>query len=122
MSLDRLRAALAGATRGPWLMAHTASTGGPVIIQERGGSPSPMEITHYYGDKRQFHGDAMIDMTPADHALIVESVNALPALLAVADAARGVLYAPVESVGIQVAANARDRLATALAALDKEGE
>lgn len=73
----RLRELLARATPGEWrvLQAHNAITQWPMVVAESGGRLSP--VAEPFGDKE------------ANAALIAEAINALPALLALADAVEG---------------------------------
>lgn len=84
-TIERLRARLAEATPGPWRWVH--DSGSTMLWNaEPVGGPGHV-LTPYVCASCAEHGTPCLGPIPADAALIAAAVNALPALLDVAEAA-----------------------------------
>lgn len=76
--IDELRGLVERATRGPWVEREA-------LKATAGGIRTERDIFGAGGDR------VLLNLSEADRLLIVAAVNALPALLAVAEAARKVV-------------------------------
>lgn len=104
--LESLRAAMEGATKGPWAEGDRGSIIHPGVTRKGDGRPKPcprrnqdvvavIDLNSGCGDPDCCSQEPMpaLVLSPADRALILAAVNSLPLLLRVAECARDLVDA-----------------------------